>query len=214
MSGQRLSNRSLSMQRRIVLPSLLFVTLTASCESPRAGTPDPPPMSPEEMMAAVVELGTPGAEHRVLEPMLGTFRAALTMWAEPGTEPMTSTGTMHSFWMFGGRFLRGDYVGDWMGQRFEGLSLFGYDKAQGVYVGTWCDSMSTALAPISTGHASADGSRLEMTKRMHDFTTGEDALVRDVVLLDGPDAHTHEMYVTRAGGEEFLNMRIEYTRAE
>lgn len=166
------------------------------------------------MIATIIELGTPGTEHQVLEVMVGTFQAELTMWAEAGDQPVTSTGTMRNSWFMGGRFLRGDYEGDWMGQRFEGLSLFGYDKARSLYVGTWCDTMSTSLAPISTGHASPDGTQIVMTKSMYDFTTGQDAWVRDVTTLLGPDAHTHEMYLTRAGGEEFLHMRIDYTRVE
>ena len=71
-----------------------------------------------------------------------------------------------------------------------------------------------SLTALGAAAISPDGTQIVMTKSMYDFTTGQDAWVRDVTTLLGPDAHTHEMYLTRTGGEEFLHMRIDYTRVE
>lgn len=45
------------------------------------------------MMDVYKKLGTPGAPHKQLAGMVGTWTTMIKSWCEPGKPPMESTGT-------------------------------------------------------------------------------------------------------------------------
>ncbi len=163
-------------------------------------------------MATITELGTPGAEHAFLNDTIGTFDASMQMWFAPGAEPTVTAGRMVNRWILDGRFIQGDYTGEFGEQPFNGLCLTGYDKALGVYVGTWADSMSTMLLPISAGKR--DGSAIVFEREMLDMMTGALGKTREVFTVESADRHTFEVYSVFADGSEMKTMEIVYTRAK
>src|SRR5208337_4309968 len=54
-----------------------------------------PEMTPAQKAAmdAWMKVATPGEGHKVLEPMIGSWNAAITMWEGPGAPPQQSVGT-------------------------------------------------------------------------------------------------------------------------
>ena len=192
--------------------------LAVACQGPTRGSSPMDGASPPseadmaDMMERMTELATPGAEHARLDALVGTFHADLTMWNAPGLEPETMTGTMVNSWIMGGRFVQSDYSSEWMGQPFYGMGLFGYDKLQGAYMGTWCDTFSTWLAPLGVGQLSEDGNRIVTHKDMVDPMSGLLNHVREVLTFVNDDHHRHEMYTSSEEQDEYLMMRIEYKR--
>ncbi|MEZ6094103.1 MAG: DUF1579 family protein [Pirellulaceae bacterium] len=57
------------------------------------------------------QLPKPGAEHALLKPFEGTFRAEVRLFMGPG-EPQVTTGTMKNAFHVDGLYLQQDYVGD------------------------------------------------------------------------------------------------------
>ncbi len=195
----------------------LLPFLSGACQGPTQASEGAHPQAGAEaemaeMMARMEELATPGPQHALLNSMVGTFRAEFSMWAAPGMDAVTMTGTMINSWILGGRYVQSDYTSEWMGEPFHGLGLMGYDISQEAYVGTWCDTASTILAPISVGQLSADGSQISMVREMVDPISGILTRTRDVFTLTSQDQHTMETYSRPEGQDEFLMMRIDYTR--
>jgi hypothetical protein len=82
----------------------------------------------QTVMEVWQKLATPGAPHKLLARMAGTWNAKMKSWMEPDKPPMESTGTSETKMIFGGRFLHMDYTGDMMGSPFTGLGITGYDN--------------------------------------------------------------------------------------
>ena len=101
-------------------------------------------MDTEAMMEVYKKLGTPGAPHKVLARMAGTWNTKMKSWMEPGKPPMESTGTSEQRMILGGRYLQQDFAGDMMGSPFTGIGVTGHDNHTKKYVSTWIDSMGTA----------------------------------------------------------------------
>jgi len=194
-----------------ILPPL-FLSLTAfGCsatgdgDSKAAATP-----SMEEVTAAMMKAGTPGAHHKALDAFVGTWNAKLTMWMDPTQPPMESTGTMVNAWKYDGRYLDQKFEGDFMGQPFHGTGMWGFDVAAGKYVGFWYDSESTSLANF-TGAIPKDGKTFVSTMTMTDPLTGQPSSGENVITIDSPTQHTMTMYENR-GGKKMKTMTIVYTR--
>ena len=198
------------------VPVLALAIVASSMQAPSGGQQKPADKkpaaepSPQEMMAAMMKAGTPGAEHKALEPFVGTWSAKVTMWMDPSQPAQESSGTMVNSWVYDGRYLEHKFEGDMGGEKFAGTGLWGFDVAAGKYIGFWYDSMSTGLSN-STGTASADGKKFTMTSVMTDPMTGKPATGDEVITLDGPDKHTMEMFEDR-GGKKVKTMEIVYTR--
>src|SRR4029077_14266047 len=97
------------------------------------------------MMAQWQGAMTPGAAHKRLDPLVGTFKAKTEFVMAPGVPPMVHEGTSENRWVLGGRYLEQTYRGMAMGMPFEGIGYTGYDNVKQRYVGTWMDSFGTGL---------------------------------------------------------------------
>ncbi|HED66912.1 MAG TPA: DUF1579 domain-containing protein [Planctomycetes bacterium] len=198
--------------RRFAFPTL-FAVLLSACQSttpssPPAGDGAEPDM--QDMMAMMEKLATPGPEHAFLDDLAGTFDATITLWLDPSAPPVVSTGTMESHWILGGRYLQGDYSSMFMGAPFSGLSLTGYDNAQGVFQGTWLDTMGTGMMPISAGHRT--GNTITFERDMFDPMQGKMVHEREVITIEDHDHNSMLMFVVQPDGTAVQTMEIEYTR--
>ena len=72
-------------------------------------------MDMQAMMDIYKKLGTPGAPHKVLASMVGSWSTKIKSWMEPDKPPMESTGTCEQKMLLGGRFLQQEFTGDMMG---------------------------------------------------------------------------------------------------
>jgi hypothetical protein len=186
------------------------VWLIAQDNKPPAGAPAP---SPEQkaMMDAWMKLGTPGAQHEKLKMMAGKFDAEVTMQMDPAAPAEVSKGSESSEMLYGGRYLKCDFVGSFMGQPFSGTSLFAYDNQKQKYVMTWIDSMST-MVMVAEGMADASGNVITLNSECEDPVTQKKTPMRQVLTIQDADHHTYESYQTKDGKENRCVM-IKYTRA-
>src|SRR5690606_11701335 len=104
------------------------------------------PAQDEAAVAAWEAAATPGAEHAQLaEHFVGTWDTKMTLWMDPVTPPLVETGRAVASTELGGRHVRMDFHGNFMGAPFEGTGSTGYDNVRRQYVSTWKDNMSTAV---------------------------------------------------------------------
>jgi hypothetical protein len=171
--------------------------------------------TPEEMMAIVAKYGTPGPQHKQLEQLVGTFDADVTMQMAPDSPPMTSKGKMENKMIMGGRFLHGDFTGDFGGQEFKGSSVYGYNNFTKKYVSGWIDSMSTGIM-MAEGDSADDGKTITVKCTFDCPITNDKKTVREVMKIVDADHYSYETYEPGAGadGKDLKTMTIKYTRAK
>ena len=167
-------------------------------------------MSMDEEMKAWMEYATPGPMHEHLAKHVGEWTSVNTMWMAPGAEPMVSEGAAVFEMVMGGRYLIGNFTGNWMGMPFEGKSIQGYDNALGVFNSIWIDN-------FGTGFMTGKGNYDEATKTFHssgsyvDPLTKSDKKYRETFVFEGDDKILMEMFAEK-DGEEFKTMEIVFTR--
>jgi hypothetical protein len=164
-----------------------------------------------DAMAMMAQMSAPEAAHELMSPLVGTFRAQVSMWWEPGGEPHVSTGTMVNTWVLGKRWVEEHYKSD--DGFFAGQGLIGYNKTSGKYEGMWIDSMSTFMQ-FETGNYDPKTRTYEMHSEMLCPQSGVPMKKRSVIRVLSDNEHTMEMYFSAPGqpGEEKA-MEIKYKRA-
>lgn len=203
-------------RRPVLLPLCLLLAIAlpgaVSAADPKAA---PPPMSPEQqqMMEAWQKASTPGEAHqRLAEQFEGTWDTRQTMWMDPSAPPQIDSGRSVNTAVFGGRQLRMDFKGAWMGQAFEGVGYSGYDNVKGKYTSSWMDSMSTGTFFAEGDYDAASRVYTYRGEMPDPMKPGTVVPIRNVVRVVDKDHHVFEMYELREG-KEAKTMQIEYTRA-
>ena len=175
---------------------------------------DDPKKAAEDMqkaqMDAWMKASTPGDAHKKLDGMVGTWNVTVKSWMAPGQPPMESTGTAVNAWVLGGRWMEEKFTGSFMGMPFQGIGYTGYDNIKKQYVGTWMDSMSTAVM-MSTGKGGS-GNTWEFASSMDDPMSGKTMPVTEKVTFTDADHHTMEMWSPGPDGKMFKMMEIAYSR--
>jgi hypothetical protein len=165
----------------------------------------------QQVMEKWMKYASPGPNHKLLEPFVGSWNATMTWWEAPGAPPSTSKGTSENVSVLGGRFVQQTVTAEMMGQPFSGIGYTGYDNYKRKFVGTWMDSMGT-MVMISTGSADASGKVLTFTGEMDDVAAGKTVTLREVTRVIDNNKHVFEMYGPDKSGKEFKTMEIVYTR--
>src|SRR5262249_53675988 len=120
------------------------------------------PPSPNALLKALAEAGTPGAEHKKLQPFVGDWTFTLKLWTDPSQPPAELKGTVERKWIMGGRFVQETVKGECCttGKTFEGLGLLGYDNGQKKFTSVRaCGLCGTISSGLSTCDPS--GTRFE-----------------------------------------------------
>jgi hypothetical protein len=167
-------------------------------------------MDVQELMKKYNELGKPGPHHEFLAGMAGRWKTRTRSWMGPDGPPMESTGVSEQKMILDGRFLRQDFTGEMMGDKFIGIGVTGYDNHTRKYVSTWMDSMSTAIMYFE-GEADAGGKTITQTSDYDDPFRGP-MKWRSVTRIEDYNTHLFEMFVTGKNGKEERMMEITYTR--
>jgi hypothetical protein len=161
-------------------------------------------------MKAMMAYATPGDIHKMLAKSTGNWTATVTMWMQPGAQPVSSSAACTSEMILGGRYLQSKNSGNFMGQPFEGIGLTGYDNAKKMFVSSWVDNMGTGIMTMN-GTWDEAGKSINYTGSMVDPMSGKDIPVREVWKFSDDNTQVMEMY-SITGGKEFKNMEIKYTR--
>ena len=195
----------------LALSGTLFVTSTLAED--KGASPDQ-----AEMMAKMVELGKPSANHKLLADMDGTWDCKVTFQMAPGAPPSVSIGTAVRRSIMGGRYFVMDTAakmempgpdGQMHPVDYTGMEIDGYDNMKGKFFSTWIDSMGTSLL-LSEG--SYDPASKTFTYRLEEeMTPGTKTKVRETLKVIDQDHHVFEWYEDH-GGKEEKTMEITYTR--
>jgi hypothetical protein len=94
---------------------------------------------------------------------------------------------------------------------FEGISTTGYDNAKKTFVSTWVDNMGTGIM-IMEGKWDEKTKTLHLKGKQTDPTTGKEMDVRETFTVIDDNTQKMEMFMTPAGGKEYKNMEIVFTR--
>ncbi|HUP59971.1 MAG TPA: DUF1579 domain-containing protein [Thermoanaerobaculia bacterium] len=189
--------------------ALLLVCVSAVAQHDHSQEAKKPQMDPK-MMEAMMAAGTPGAPHKMLDGMAGTWNTKMTWWMMPGADPMSGEGLAENKWIMGGRYMEQRFTGTFSGMPFEGLGFTGYDNIKKQYWGTWMDNMGTGMM-LSTGKANADGT-MTFDATYPDPMTGKDVKYEEKIKVIDADHTIFEMWAPGPDGKMFKQMEIHYTR--
>ncbi len=167
-------------------------------------------MDMQAMMDVYQKLGTPGASHKMLANLAGSWATKTRGWMEADKPPMEGTGTCEQKMILGGRYLQQEYTGEMMGSPFTGINLIGYDNHSKKYVSIWIDSMSTGIYYFE-GTASVDGKTI-MQESSYDDPVRGPAVWLSVTRIVDDNTLEYEMYLTPKGGNKEKMMEMTVTR--
>lgn len=167
-------------------------------------------MDMQKMMEVYEKVGTPGAPHKKLASLVGSWTTKTKAWMEPEKPPMEGIGTCEERMILNGRYLQQDYTGEMMGSPFTGINLIAYDNHTKKYVSTWIDSMSTGIYYFE-GTADADGNTITQESSYDDPVKGP-TVWRSVTRIVDENTLEYEMFLTPKGGKEEKMMEMTVTR--
>ncbi len=188
---------------------LVFVAALALCLTALSAVAgDDKPMD-EHMMKAWMDASTPGAQHKMLESMVGVWNVVNYSY-ETGQKVEAGSGISTRSMILGGRFLQDHTEAQMMGVPMDGWGLTGYNNTTGEYESTWIDNMGTAIY-LSKGKANADSKQIIQTMDYVDPMTKKATKVKTVLSVDGPDNASFAWYALD-GDKETKSMEMIYTR--
>ncbi len=156
----------------------------------------------------------PGPEHDMLEHLAGRWALEVTATIVEGDEPVQATLTSDYRWLFGGRFLRGEYDGYVMGELFQAKELLGYDNYRRQYNSIWIDNMTTAFTH-GMGYYDARQEALILEGVQDDVERGvRDEKFRFIYRFEDADNMTIELWRPDQGGKMFQAAKIAATRID
>ncbi len=158
--------------------------------------------STEDWMA----LGQPGAMHKLLDAMVGSFDAVSEMPAMPDAPP--SKGQCENSWQLGGRFVESRYSADFMGMPFEGIGFLGYDNINSEFTHIWLDNLGTHMM-TSRGSISEDQKSITLQGAIKG--PDEDQPFKFVYEIESRDQHVFKMFSV-VGGTDVQTLTVTYTR--
>ena len=183
---------------------LLVLPVAAGEEGEAAG------LSPE-MMEAWNKVKTPNEHHQHLAKLAGKWTSQGKFWMTPEAPVMEASGTASNEMIMGGRFLQSSFDGDFMGERFLGMGIDGYDNALNKHIGMWIDSAGTMMMQF-IGECSENGKILETTTEFLDPMSGQMKKMKGMVTVIDADTYTYESWNQGEDGEFFRSMEITYKR--
>jgi hypothetical protein len=166
----------------------------------------------DEMMKKMMELAAPGAPHKKLAELVGTWESSTAMTMYPGQPPTVTKGTAVYTMVLGGRFLAQDVKAEMMGMPFTGIGYTGYNNFDKKYTMFWIDSFGTVM---STAEGSADqtGRVISFYGKMDEPGTGEhDKNVKYVIRMIDKDKHILEIHDLAIGEPNTKVVEVTYTR--
>ncbi|WP_396176626.1 DUF1579 domain-containing protein [Flavobacterium sp.] len=154
---------------------------------------------------------TPAEPHKMLALENGIWKEEMTVWMEPGAEPMKTTMTADAKMLYGDRYQEITHKGDFMGMPFEGKSTLGFNKASQKYTSVWIDNMSTGIM-IMNGTYDETTKTINFAGTVVDPITKKEKAVRETYTIVDENTRKMEMFDVDFSGKEYKSMEITMTR--
>jgi hypothetical protein len=171
-----------------------------------------------EMMKQMMEMSKLNENHKLLAGTAGTWSYVVKMWMDPKGAPTESKGTAIRKAVMDGRYVTGDYSGNFKmpgadgkphDMKFQGMSMDGYDNVKKKFVSGWVDNMGTGIY-ITEGTYDESTKSITYTGDM-EMAPGMKTKVREVIKFTDKDHMAMEYFEDRGQGE-MKSMEINYTR--
>lgn len=170
------------------------------------------PIDSREMMEAYAKLATPGAPHKLLASLTGSWITKNKEWMDPEKPFVESTGSADIKMLLDGRFQQQVITGTMFGKPHTGIWTIGYDNLLEKYVSSWINSMGTQIFMMD-GTASSDGKVITFTGQ-HAEVGGGNMHHRAIWKIVDSDNHEFVMYGTHHGGKEMKMLETTYVRKD
>jgi len=177
-------------------------------------------MPSADEMKKMMELSMLNDNHKLLAATAGTWSYVVKMWMDPKGEPTESKGTAMRKAVMDGRYVTGDYSGNFKmpgadgkmkEMKFQGMSMDGYDNVKQKFISGWVDNMGTGIY-ITEGTYDASTKTITYTGEW-EMMPGMKSKVRELVKLTDKDHMSMEMFEDRGQGD-VKTMEINYTRGK
>ncbi|WP_411121825.1 DUF1579 family protein [Streptomyces sp. x-19] len=195
-------------------------TLTASAASPATSaaarsTGPTATATPDDNL-------TPGPRHRVLDPLVGTWKATKYNYvlSKDGKPVVSHDIKVKVRWInkTGDRFLEERTEGTLAGKPYYRVGIMGYSNIDRRYEWTTFDSVTPTTMTYRGTPGSCTASEITIPGEFTDpgilgpEYQGKTIPMRTVVRIDSADRHTFDLYFTPPGQKERLADRVVYTR--
>lgn len=166
---------------------------------------------------------TPVAEHRSLEPLVGTWHVEKSVYValgSPSNPARSSDMTTVREWVAGKHFLQDTTKGTIRGVPYERIGYLGYNPMDKRYEWTTVDSVTTITMSYVGANASGSKRPITMGGSFTDVgVTGEANVgkrvgMRTVVTITDADHHRFEIFFKPPGRPEMLADRMDFTRVK
>jgi hypothetical protein len=181
------------------------------------------PTSTQGEVPAFVRRGMPGAGHRAIAPLAGTWRVRYEVYGtlgRSGEEPPIVSDDIRTRreWVGDGRFLEDTTEGTLMGAPYWRKGWLGYNNMERRFEWVTIDAVNSALMTYAAAPSSALSLPIIMTGLFTDQgVAGEESVgkrvgMKTVIHIDSNDRHRIDLYFTRPGRKETLAVRAVYSR--
>ena len=159
-------------------------------------------------------LAVPGPEHQRLQGIVGKWDQEITVWSQPGANPVTLKGSCENKMILGGRFLVSDAKGSMGGMSVESTHIMGFDRRNKKYTTIGFDTFGTYYV---TAAGPYDDAKQAVVMYGEDVDPQLGTQKYDIIFrILGPDKYTIEIVfkdkVHTQGAAEFKAVAITYTR--
>jgi hypothetical protein len=158
---------------------------------------------------AAQEAPKPGPEHQKLAKAAGSWDTTVESPGQDG-KPTRSTGSAELRMAMNGFWLIEDYSGEFMGGKFTGHGINGYDPDKQKYTLSWADTMGPSMMHLE-GTFDAAGKVLTMTGTTAGMD-GKPAKVRATTTWKDDNTRIWEMFMPGPDGREMSVLKVTYTR--
>ena len=198
---------------RGILAGLAFLIVIAALaigadEKAKKTMPATGKMDEKAMMEMMAKYSTPGAEHKKLEALVGTWDTTAKMWMDPSAAPQESKGVAGNRWCSAAVPRATSKARE--EPALHGMGTPGTTLYKKQYVSTWMDSMGTMIMS-ATGNTDASG-KLTMTGSMDDPMTAKKMDFKETVTMVDNDHQLFEMWMPGPDGKPFKTLEIQYVR--
>jgi hypothetical protein len=182
--------------------------------------------SQTQQQPAMVRNGQPGAMHRRLDAVVGSWNVDMTFYIAGGTEAKTpfARGLIcRPEWMAetGNKHMRDVTQGTFGGNPYYRLGILSYSTMDKRYEWNTVDALNSNMMTYkgAKGSASATGDIVmtgEFTDQgvLGDSYAGKNVGQRTVIKIESPNRHVFDLYLTPPGEKERLASRAIYIRRQ
>jgi hypothetical protein len=195
----------------MVMRKLVFVAPLLLLTGFLVGAADKPDASKNLFQQYIEKYGSPGPEHKQLEPLVGSWNAKVSCWMDPNQPAHKSEGTAERKWILDGRFVEEHFDGKMLDKPFHGLGVLGFDRARNKFSCLWLDSVVTSMH-LSKGTYDESAKTFTFKCEEECPITQKHVRMRNTLRLVSNDEQVMEMHRQLGDEKEMKVLEITFTR--